>query len=440
MKLDSLKLIGTWLNCPCEDRLVKGFAFDSREIEEGFLFFALRGQKFDGHDFLQDVGKKGAIAAVVDKTYKGETGGLILLFVDDVTLALQKLAAEVQKRRNQRIIAITGSVGKTTTKEFLSTLLSQKFSVAKTPGNSNSQVGLPLSILRATGEEELFIVEMGMIEFGQIEKLVQIAPPEIAVITKVGYSHVDTIPNGLEGIAAAKSEILGAPATKWAVIEQGAFQFPVIQKTGSCQKITYSVAPASADMVLEPGWLLNYQEKLSPTFRLPFSETHFCENFAGAATVAYLLGLSWEEILKGIGGLKSIKLRFEKIDREGVIIVNDSYNASPESTKAALENLPKPAFGAKTIFVFGEMMTLGKFSEEGHKKVGEQALAVIDHLLCYGKRCMPMVELFSKAGKPVEFFRDIRLLKQTLFELSKPGDVVLIKGSNGNKLWELLQE
>ncbi len=440
MRLDSLKQIGTWLDCPCKDTPIKGFAIDSREIEEGFLFFALRGQKFDGHDFLQEVGKKGAVAAIVDKTYKGETGGLILLFVDDVTRALQTLALEVQKRRRQRIIAVTGSVGKTTTKEFLATLLSQKFTVIKTPGNSNSQVGLPLAILRAKGEEEIFIVEMAMTEFGQIEKLVQIAPPEIAMITKVGYSHVDTVPNGLEGVAAAKAEILAHPATKWAVIEHGAFQFPVIQNTGSCQKITYAMEPVSADMVLEPGWHLNYHDNLSPAFRLPFSETHFCENFAGAAAVAYLLGLSWEEIFKGIRDLKSIKLRFEKIDREGVIIINDSYNASPESTKAALENLPKPAFGAKTILVFGEMMTIGKYSEEGHKKVGEQALPVIDHLLCYGKKCMPMVELFSKAGKPVEFFRDIRLLKKTLFELSKPGDVVLIKGSNGNKLWELLDE
>ncbi len=439
MKLDSLALIAEWLGCSCEDRPVKGFAIDSREIEKGFLFFALRGQKFDGHDFLHDVGKRGAVAAVVDRSYRGETGGMILLYVDDVTVALQKLATEVQKRRQQRIVGVTGSVGKTTTKEFLSTLLSQKFTVARTPGNSNSQVGLPLAILRASGEEEVFIVEMSMSEFKQIEKLVQIAPPEIAIITKVGYSHVDTISNGLEGVATAKAEILAHPSTKWGVIEKGAFQYPVIQQTGSCEKITYGVAPDTADMVLEPGWGLNYQGELSPSFRLPFSETHFCENFAGAAAVARLMGLSWEEVLRGIQQLKSIKLRFEKIDREGVTIINDCYNASPESTKAALDNLPKPAFGAKTILVFGEFMTLGKFSEEGHRKVAEQALTKTDHLLCYGKRCLPMVDMFSAAGKPADFFRDLNELKKTLFELTKPGDVVLIKGSNGNKLWQLLE-
>lgn len=439
MKLDSLKLIGQWLECVCEDRLVTGFAFDSREVEKGFLFFALKGEKFDGHDFLRDVGKKGAVAAVVDRSFRGETGGLILLFVDDVVAALQKLATEVQKRRKQRIIGVTGSVGKTTTKEFLSILLSQKFTVAKTPGNSNSQRGLPLAILRATGEEEIFIVEMAMTEFNQISKLTEIAPPELAVITKVGYVHVDTIPNGLDGIAKAKAEILAHPATKWAVIQREAFQFPSIQNTGSCQKTTYGVAPHLADLVLEPGWCLNYKGDISPNFRLPFSETHFCENLAGAAAVARLMGLTWEEILKGARGLKSIKLRFEKIDRDGVMIINDCYNASPESVKAALENLPKPAFGAKTIIVFGEITTLGKYSEEEHKKIGVQALAKADHILCLGKRCLPIVEMFAAAGRPADFFRDINELKKALFDLSKPGDVVLIKGSNGHKLWQILE-
>jgi UDP-N-acetylmuramoyl-tripeptide--D-alanyl-D-alanine ligase len=434
----SLRQIGEWLGLSCKEGSVAGFAIDSRDVEKDFLFFALRGQTFDGHDFLQDVGKKGAIAAVVDRSYQGETGGIILLRVDDVTAALQTVAAKVQKSRHQRIVAVTGSVGKTTTKEFIVTLLSQKYSVAKTPGNSNSQVGLPLAILRATGEEEVFVVEMSMSELGHIKRLVAIAPPEIAVITKVGYSHVDTVPSGLEGVAAAKAEILAHPSIKSAVIEYEAFQFPVIQKTGSCKKITYGIDKA-ADMVFEPGVGLSFQGDPSPYFRLPFSETHFCENFAGAATVACLMGLSWEEILQGVRQLKAVECRFEKIERDGVMIINDSYNASPESIKAALDNLPKPAFGAKTIVVLGEMMALGKYSDEGHRIAGERVLAKADHLLCMGKRCMPIVEMFAAAGKPAEFFRNIQELKKTLFELSKPGDVVLIKGSNGNKLWTVLE-
>jgi UDP-N-acetylmuramoyl-tripeptide--D-alanyl-D-alanine ligase len=436
MKLDSLKLLGTWIGCSCEDRLIKGFAFDSREVEEGFVFFALQGNKFNGHDFLGEVGKKGAIAAVVEKTYQGETGGLILLRVENVVDALQTLAAEVQKRRNQRIVAVTGSLGKTTTKEFIATLLSQKFTVAKTPGNSNSQVGLPLSILRASGEEEIFVVEMGMTELKQIEKLVKITPPEIAVITKIGYVHVDTVPGGIEGVAVAKAEILSSPKLQVAVINKDAMKFAATQKT-PCQKVTFGME--EADMVLEPGMCLNYKGEMSPHFRLPFQESHFCENFTAAAAVAKIMGLTWEEMLKGIHLLKSIPCRYEKIDKGGVTIVNDCYNASPESMKAALDNLPAPRLGAKTIVVFGEITSLGTYSEEGHKRVGEDVLKKADHLLCYGKRALPIVEMFNAAGKPAEFFHSLPELKQTLFDLTKPGDVVLIKGSNSNKLWQLLE-
>ncbi len=431
-----LKWVGETIGYACEDHLITGFAFDSREVEPGFLFFALRGNKFDGHDFIGEVGKKGAVAAVVEKSYQGETGGMVLLRVDDVVAALQKLAMEVQKSRKQRIIAVTGSLGKTTTKEFISILLSKKYSVAKTPGNSNSQVGLPLAILRASGQEEIFIVEMGMTEPGQIQKLTEIAPPEIAVITKIGYVHVDTVPNGIDGVAQAKAEILAPPTVKTAIIERDVYAFPVIQNTGSCEKVTYGMH--DADMILEPGWCLNFREDISPHFRLPFTETHFCENFAGAATVARVMGMTWDEILKAVWELKSIPCRFEKIDRGGVTIVNDSYNASPESMKAALDNLPKPSFGAKTIVVFGEITTLGKYSEEGHKQVGEYVIAKADHLLCIGKRALPMVEMFNSVGKPAEFFSDLQHLKTTLFEVCKPGDVVLLKGSNGNKLWQLL--
>ncbi len=438
MKLDRLRLIGQWLGCDCPDVPIAGFTVDSRQVEKGFLFFALKGVKFDGHDFLGEVASRGAVAAVVDRSYQGMRAGLVLLPVDNVVFALQQLAKEVQKSRSQRIIGVTGSFGKTTTKEFIATLLSQKWRVAKTPGNSNSQVGLPLAILRASGEEEVFVVEMGMSEAGEIQRLVQIAPPEIAVITKIGHAHLDSFANGLDGIASAKAEILSNPSTKWGVIEQGAFQYTSIQQAGGCPKLTYGVSPAVADVTLEPGWILKDRGEESPSFRLPFSESHFCENFTGAAATATLMGLSWEEMARGFNELKSIPLRFEKIERQGITFINDCYNANLESMFVALNNLPRPSFGAKTIAVFGEISGLGKYSEEGHRQVGKAALDKVEHLLCYGKGCMPMVELFEAAGRPADFYRDLKELKKAVFELSKPGDVVLIKGSNQNKLWQIL--
>ena len=156
--------------------------------------------------------------------------------------------------------------------------------------------------------------------------------------------------------------------------------------------------------------------------------------------MARLLGLEWNQIVAGACGLQSIKLRFEKIEKDGVVIINDCYNAEPESMQAAIHNLPQPSLGGKTIAVLGEMTELGSYAEEGHRVVADAAVAKVDHLLCYGKGCLPMVEIFNQAGKPVDLFRDIESLKQTLFEISKTGDVVLIKGSNGNKLWELLED
>lgn len=438
MTLDSLSVIGQLLGCSCKELPILDFAIDSRAVStQGTLYFALKGDRHDGHDFLREAKKRGAVAAVVNRSYRGETAGLVLLPVEDVTQALQHLAKEIQKTRKQRIIAVTGSVGKTTTKEFIATLLSEKYTVAKTPGNSNSQVGLPLAVLRASGEEEIFVVEMGMSHLHQIERLVQIAPPEIAVITKVGYSHVDTVPGGLEGIAIAKAEILSHPNTQCAIIEFNAFQYPIIQNIGRAKKITYG--SSQADIFLDADRVLHDRGEESPLFRLPFSETHFCENFVAAAAVARIMGLSWEEILRGAAQLKNFQLRFEKLSRDGATFINDCYNASPESMESALRNLPNPSFGGKTIAVLGEMSTLGAFSEEGHQKIGTVALEKVDHLLCYGKKCIPMVQLFEAAGKPTELYHDLNELKSALFELSKPGDVVLVKGSNSNKLWQLFE-
>lgn len=423
-----------------EDKQISGFALDSRHVKAGDLFFALKGEKSDGHDFLKEVANKGGVAAVVDASFHGESGGLVLLKVGDVIKALQELAKWIQTKRQQRIVAVTGSLGKTTTKEFIATLLAQKYRVAKTPGNSNSQVGLPLAILNGSGEEEVFVAEMGMWKAGEIRQLVEIAPPEVAMITKIGFPHIEDFSNGFEGIAAAKAEIFTHPRTTLGVVGVEALNYAVIRDTGDFSKKSFAVAPAKANFVLEEGRLIQEEDQISPPLFLPFSETHFCENFAGAAAVARMMGLSWQEVIAGAKLLKSISLRYEKIQKRGMTVINDCYNASPESMEVALINLPQPSFGGKTIAVLGEMTCgLGSYSEGAHRKVAELALKKVDHLLCYGKGCLPMMATFSDAGRPAEFFHDLEKLKETLLEVSKPGDVILIKGSNSNQLWQILE-
>jgi UDP-N-acetylmuramoyl-tripeptide--D-alanyl-D-alanine ligase len=280
---------------------------------------------------------------------------------------------------------------------------------------------------------------MGMTEAGGIAKLVQVGPPDMAVITKIGHAHVSSFADGLEGVARAKAEILSHPKTEKCVINVQAMQFKALCREALKNPITYGVEPAEADYVLRRGHVIEEKGKGVHAFELPFEETHFCENFAAAATVARQLGLSWEEIAERAKFLKGFEKRFEKIEREGVVFVNDCYNANPESMRAALDNLPRPRMGAKVVAVFAEMPGLGALSEKCHKELAEYALQKVDHMLCYGKGALPMLGPFGLVGRPAEFFNDLQKLKKTLFELSKPGDVVLIKGRNDDKLWQLLE-
>lgn len=435
--------VAKWLNCRAEVRgKISGFKQDSRAVVPGDLFFAVKGEKVDGHHFLADVAAKGAVGAVVSKGYLGEAYGLTLLFVDDVIFSLQKLAKTVHALRSARVVGVTGSVGKTTTKEFIATILEGGFRVGKTPGNSNSQVSVPLSILNSAGDEEIFVMEMGMSLPHEIEKLVHIAPPEVAIITKIALAHAVFFPDGLEGIAAAKAEIFSHPKARLGILNHQVTQFSSA-KMGSCQKMTYAMDgdALDADIILcRDGENFYIREKTgrTPSFGLPFSAYHLCENFLGSAAVARAMGMQWPEIFAQAQKLKVFMRRFEKVERDGIIFINDSYNASVVSMKAALTNLPVPRPGKKRIGVLGAMKELGPYTEQCHLEVGQIALSHIDYLLCLGEECITIVELFQKHGRPVEHFLSFELIKQRVFELAEEGDVVLLKGANSKKLWEVL--
>lgn len=411
------------------------YEIDSRQVKKGDLFFALKGEKFDGHSFLKEVAEKGVVAAVVEERYTGPTFGMKLMRVKDVRAELQRMAKEVQSQRKALIVGVTGSVGKSTTKEYLSTLLSARWKVEKTPGNSNSQVGLPLAILNGQ-DAEVLVAEMGMTEKGEISKLVEIVPPDVAVVTKVGVAHIGYFPDGQEGIAEAKAEIFSNPKTKIKVIHGAAKKFKAMQPIDAA---TFGVDPEEADFILKKGWIIDERGKETTPFTLPFEESHFCENFAAAAAVCRCMGMEWEEIFSKVGELKSLALRFEKIRRGGILFINDCYNAQLDSIASALSNLPKPEVGGKTVIVFGEITDLGALSEKCHREVAEKLVELSDHLLCYGKGSIPMLDVFAKSKRPAEFFKDLSKMKEAMLDLAKPGDVVLIKGSKINKLWQLLE-
>lgn len=415
------------------DVAICGFEQDSRKVAKGFLFFAIKGEKTDGHHFLSDVAHRGACAAVVSDSYAGEDFGLVLLRVADVLDALQALARQVHQKRNPRVIGVTGSVGKTTTKEFIAGLLEARFKVAKTPGNANSQVSMALSILNESKEHEVFVMEMGMSQKGEMQRLVSIAPPEIAVVTPITHAHVLFFPDGIEGIAQEKARILSHPQTRLGIVSAQAASFSVVRDTGSCEKILCG----QKDYVLEEMRVVE-SGVAGPVLPFPFEAAHLRDNFLIAVAVARAMGLSWEEIAQQAPRLQMVSKRFEKIVRDGITFINDSYNANALSMKAALQNLPAAKEDKQTIGVLGAMKELGPYTEELHREVAECALQYVDQLICLGEECQIMVDLFVQNGKKAELHPNLASVKERVLAVAKEGDVILLKGSRSNELWRIL--
>jgi len=435
------QIIGVSSNCK---KKITHFHIDGRLIEKGGLFFAIKGERVDGHQFLEQVAAAGGIGAVVRKGYTGADFGLELLRVNSVEKTLYKLGKIAFSNRKEKVIAITGSMGKTTTKEFLATLLEAKYRVGKTPGNYNTQLTFPLTLMNLDKEYDVLVLEMGMTEKGQIEKLVQLAPPDLAILTRIAPAGIEDFKGGLKAIAEAKGEIFSHPRTKMGIISAQAAQFKSVLYGGAIPKKIYGWKDdfedfRSGDFVMEEtvdGVVIND----SPPIVLPIEPKHLLENFLAAAAVARMLGLSWHDIQKQANFLKPFKCRFEKIEKDGITFIQDCYNANPESVCAALENLPRPAEGRQVIGVLGTMPDLGRKTEHYHKKVGTFAQDHLDCVLSIGSGAELLGEAFSDKGKPSEHFLSLDEIRKKLFSLIHPGDVVLIKGANTLNLWEILEK
>ena len=438
----SLSEVGLILGEILPDLPVRGFAIDSRLVSPGFVFFALKGETVDGHDFLREVASKGVICAVVSLSCTQDIPGLYFIKVKDPLQSLHKLAKWRMSQKKLRCIAVTGSVGKTTTKEFVATLLEGAFEVRKTPGNANSQVGLPLSILNLESGGDVFVAEMGMSSPLEITSLLEVAPPEFVIVTKIALAHALYFPGGIEEIAKAKAEILQHSHTKKAFINVQARQFQAFQEKRNVEQVFYGLEAdpftQKEDILLrKKDGFFSFQGVRD--FTLPFTAGHFSENFLVAALVARELGMDWELIFQQAMKLIPYKMRFEKIEKEGVTYINDAYNANPESVKAALQNLPMPAQGKKTVAVLGEMRELGSFSQKAHREIGQMASKHADLLLCLAGDASYMAEEFSFSGKKAQFFHSLKDLQEALKYQVEEGDVVLVKASKSLKMWEVLE-
>lgn len=424
-----------------QDFLISGFSVDTRTLKPGEVYCALIGNQVDGHLFVREAFEKGASGAIVGSCFKEEYLGP-LIHVDDVLSALQEAARHVfAKGRPKVVIGVTGSLGKTTTKEFLTTLLEPSFSVFKTPGNNNSQVGLPLAILNGWNSVDIAVLEMGMTHPGQIAQLTSVTPPDIGLITKVSLVHAQNF-ESIQGIAEAKSEIFLHPQTHLGIYADEIDRIYNMSFRGLCPKRTFSLRNPAADYCLykEDEWIFKAMHEKFSLGALPPFGAHNFHNVLGALAVAHAAGADPGMMREQVAKLQLPERRQQRVEKGGVIFINDSYNAALDSIKAAFHELPIPEPGGRRIGVLGGIVELGTFSEDCHRQVGEAALTCLDHLICFGEECPPLVAVWEKAGRPVDYLDDRGAIVARLRTLAKPGDVVLLKGSRNKKLWTVLDD
>lgn len=420
---------------PSQD-LVCGAAIDSRLVREGDLFFALPGGKVDGHRFLAEARKKGACAAVVQENFSDAVDGLALIRVPDVLAALQELARQILPTYQTKVVGITGSLGKTTTKVFAKTFLEGSYSVYASPRSYNSQATVPLSVLNARGDEDVLLLEMGMSAPGQIAQLVSIAPPDVAVLTKVALQHAVHFPEGIEGIRREKSAIFSHPATEVGLMDHALLS--ELKSCGSCPKQTFSCVEMAADIALIDGVVHQGKRRIPLDLKIPMPAHH--HNVAAAIAIARHFGVPWKRIQEAAPRLKLPPMRFEQVDYHGVTFINDAYNANPDAMIAALQSLPTPGKGRRRIAVLTAMTELGQGSQAGHESVAQEALTTVDELLCFGQGCEPMSAVWQKEQRLVHHFETHEALTMHLKAHLCPGDVVLLKGARSASLETVLEE
>lgn len=422
--------------------LINGVCVDSRLYRPNQLFFALPGSRVDGHSYLAEIAAKGASVAVVQQNYHGSDHGLTLIKVEDVLQSLQQLAKSFLSSLKAKVIAVTGSVGKTTTKDFITSLLRQKYRVASSLGNHNSQIGLPLTLLNdIQGDEEIIVLEMGMTGKGQIESLIQIAPPNIAILSSVELVHAGNF-ESLRDIALAKAEIFSHSMTSLGILSREIVDYDEINRIG-CQKLSFSIVNKCANYfleILETNFIIYENGKASPLFpALQIMGKHNYHNFLGAVAVCRNLGCSWEEIYLALPLLKLPERRLQSLTKKGIVFINDAYNASPVSVKAAFNAMPLPQGCGKKIAVIGEMLDLGKFSEKCHQEVAQAALLQVDSMFCLGNECLVIKKCWEEAGRTVFWYNDLSQLITALQKNACADDVILLKGSRANELWKVLE-
>ncbi|MGB8833343.1 MAG: UDP-N-acetylmuramoyl-tripeptide--D-alanyl-D-alanine ligase [Candidatus Sulfotelmatobacter sp.] len=426
--------------------LVCGYSIDSRTVGTGQLFFAVKGERLDGHDYVKQALEKGAAAAVVRRDQVGRFQGKAnLLAVDDTLTALQTLATAVRRLWGKPLIAVTGSAGKTTTKEAIAHVLGSRFRVLKSEGNFNNHFGLPLMLLKLEPEHDLAVIEMGMSHAGEIRALGKIAQPEIGVVTNVAAVHLEFF-DSLAGIARAKYELIESlPASGTAVLNADDEYVSQFGRDFKGRVVMYGTR-ASADIRAEnikgrgaegvefDVVIENVRERAA----LPLVGEHNVLNALAAVAVGVECGIKPGQAVEALATMKSAEKRGQVLQLGNITVINDCYNSNPKALEAMVDALSAMP-GKRRIVVAGEMLELGPAGEELHAKAGRHlADKKIDLLLGVRGLAQAMVDAAKRSGVPAEFATSSEAAGEWLAREARDGDVILLKASRGVKLEKAL--
>lgn len=418
-----------------------GAGIDSRKLQPGQLFVALVAAR-DGHDFIPGALEKGAAAVLCNHA----DGDFPAIIVADTRIALGQIAAGFLEQMAPKIIGVTGSVGKSTTKEMIAAVLETQFKVSKTPANHNNDLGMPAAVLAMEADRDVVVLEMGMSHFGEIEYLSRMAKPHIGVIINIGTMHMENL-GSQEGILQAKLEITKGMQENGKLLLYGDDGYlwgsrdhlPVPAEYFGADNSDCAVRAEDVSQSPEGiRYTVSYPGGKFPVY-LPLEGMHYVPDSLAAISAGLALGVCPENIQKGLANFRTMEGRQEIFEKNGYTVIKDCYNAGPESMEAALKVLGNRS--GRKIAVLGDMLELGSHSVAAHRKVGQLAAQYADILLCYGVESKNMLLGAQEAGMGQAFhYSEQSRMAEKLKELVKPGDVLLFKGSRGMKMENVLEQ
>jgi UDP-N-acetylmuramoyl-tripeptide--D-alanyl-D-alanine ligase len=430
-------------------REIESITTDSRQAAEGCLFVAVKGERVDGHDFIPSVFEKGAACVVCEREPEHPSGSWIQ--VKSSLQAIKDMAEFYRKQLDIQVVGITGSVGKTSTKEVIASVLSEKYRVLKTLGNFNNELGLPLTVFRLREEHQIAVLEMGISDFGEMHRLSKIARPDVCVITNIGQCHLEYLKDR-DGVLRAKSEIFDFMQPEGRIVLNGDDdKLSAVQEVKGVNPLFFGVESGReiyADEI-EPRGLKGIRCRIhageeSFGVQIPIPGFHMVLNALAATAVGISMGLTTEQVKSGIEKLQSLGGRFHMIEKGDMLIIDDCYNANPVSMKASLDVLKDAE--RRTVAVLGDMFELGENEASLHREVGVYAGEKgINLLICTGELSSHMAEAAIRAGgcETVVHVPNLERLMEVLPRLVQGDDTILVKASHGmhfEKVVELLSE